>query len=144
MRVQEAMRAAQERQARYANMNRRDYEFEVGDKVLLSSQHLRLPEAENARRKLEPRFHGPYKIIEVVSPVAYRLELPASYRIHPVIHISLLKVYRDGSRDFPSRPAYAAPPPPIVVDGEEYSIIEQIVKHGSMARKARTRLLSFM
>jgi hypothetical protein len=103
----------------------------------------RCREAENARRKLEPRFHGPYKIIEVVSPVAYRLELPASYRIHPVVHISHLKVYRDDSSDFPSRPAYAAPPPPIVVDGEEYSIIEQIVKHRIYGPKSKSPVAQF-
>ena len=143
MRAQEAMRAAKERQARYANKHRRDVEFKVGDKVLLSSSHLRLPEAENARRKLQPRFHGPYRISEVISPVAYRLDLPASYRAHPVVHISHLKAHHDGSRDFPGRPEYVPPPPPIIENGEEYSIIEQILKHRIYAPKSKNPVAQF-
>jgi hypothetical protein len=74
--IQEAMRKAQERQAFYANQHRREVEFKVGDRAWLATTHLRLPEAANATRKLQPRFHGPYKVTQVISPVAYRLDLP--------------------------------------------------------------------
>ena len=136
-RIQDAMRQAQERQARYANQSRREVLFSVGDKVLLATSHLRLTEAEHASRKLQPRYHGPYKITEVVSSVAYRLDLPKRYKAHPVVHISHLKEFHDGSSLFPNRPSVVHPPPPIVMTetNEEYYSIQQFLKHRLDKRK---------
>ena len=45
--------------------------------------------------KLSPRFIGPYKVIEKVGPVAYRLALPPNLeKIHNVFHVSMLRRYR--------------------------------------------------
>jgi len=128
-RAREALQAAQQRQATYANRKRRDFQFRVGDKVWLSAANLRLSLASNAKRKLLPRFYGPFRISEVVSPVAYRLELPKTIKIHPVVHISHLKAYADGSDVFPERPAYKAPPLPQVIEDEEYFSIEAFRNH---------------
>ena len=46
------------------------------------------------RRNLSPRYIGPYKIVERVGKVAYRLELPSYLdRIHDVFHVSMLRKY---------------------------------------------------
>jgi hypothetical protein len=137
-RAREAMLAAQARQQKYANRSRRDVTFQVGDKVWLATSHLRFSPAHNAKRKLQPRFFGPYPVKKVLSDVAYELELPAKFRIHPVIHISHLKANADGTLDFPSRPDYVAPPPPEVEEegGEEYFKVEAFRnKRGSGGRE---------
>ena len=71
-------------------------------------------------RKFQPRFVGPYPVIKQVSPVAYELELPNTWRIHPVFHVSLLKKYNQSDK-FVSR--QQPPPDPILVqDHQEYEV----------------------
>ena len=46
------------------------------------------------RRKLSPRFIGPYEIVSKVGPVAYKLKLPLELsRIHDTFHVSMLRKY---------------------------------------------------
>jgi hypothetical protein len=62
--------------AAYANKRRRPEEHPVGDLVMLSTKFFKPPSDSSRARKLAPKFAGPYKVTERVSPVAYRLELP--------------------------------------------------------------------
>ena len=46
------------------------------------------------RSKLSPRFIGPFKILEGIGTVAYRLVLPPSMSdVHEVFHVSMLQQY---------------------------------------------------
>lgn len=80
---------AKSEQAHYSNKTMRIKEFKINDMVLLSTQFLTLRTQPN--KKLRQRFIGPYKIIEKISPVAYKLELPPEMKMHNVFHISMLR-----------------------------------------------------
>jgi len=117
------LREAQERQTKYANNHRRHLMFKTGDQVLLSMKNTNNPVDRNRpTKKLTPRFMGPYTIIQVVSPVAYKLNLPETMKTHPVFHVSLLKPYQHSPDEF-ARPT---PPPPVIVESdtgrEEYEV----------------------
>ena len=40
--------------------------------------------------KLSPKYYGPYKVLQNIGTMAYKLELPASSRVHPIFHVSCL------------------------------------------------------
>ena len=40
--------------------------------------------------KLSPKYYGPYKVLQNIDTMAYKLELPASSRVHPIFHVSCL------------------------------------------------------
>jgi hypothetical protein len=96
--AQDALQDAQVRQAKYADQRRHFETLNVGDMVLLSAENLKIKPVNGRSRKLMPRFVGPYRISEVLSTVAYKLELPQDMKIHPVFHISLLKKYHANTR----------------------------------------------
>nr|GEV95033.1 putative reverse transcriptase domain-containing protein [Tanacetum cinerariifolium] len=80
------------RQKSYADLKRRLTEFEVGDKVMLKVSPWRGVIHFEKRGKLSPRFIRPFKVIERIRPVAYKLELLDKLReIHNTFHVSNLK-----------------------------------------------------
>jgi hypothetical protein len=100
------LRESHERQARAANKERQDGRFKVGDKVKLSTVNLNLPSTMS--KKLAARFLGPFKVERVINPVAYKLKLPASLKIHPVFHINLLRPWKE-DQEFPEHKGESSP-----------------------------------
>ncbi|XP_050888979.1 uncharacterized protein LOC127094160 [Lathyrus oleraceus] len=75
------------------NLHRKDKQFEVDKWVFLKLQPYRQSHVQHRpSQKLAKRYYGPFRIRRRIGPVAYELELPVSSRIHPVFHVSLLKL----------------------------------------------------
>ena len=126
-----SLESAQERQSSYANQSRREHQFQVGDKVMINGTFLQqLPSvvaAIGSSRKLAAKNWGPFPILEVIHPNAVKLELPTTWRIHPVLNTSYLIPWRDGSERFPYR--QPPPPDPEIVDEEEHYHVQAFRKH---------------
>jgi hypothetical protein len=43
------------------------------------------------KNKLAPEYYGPYKVLQRIGSMAYKLELPPSSHVHLVFHVSCLK-----------------------------------------------------
>ncbi|XP_057540626.1 uncharacterized protein LOC130818470 [Amaranthus tricolor] len=88
------MKAVEDRQKSYADLQHQPDEFEEADKVLLRVSPMKGVVRCGARGMLSPRFIGPYDILEKVGKLAYQLALPnALGKVHYVFHISQLKRY---------------------------------------------------
>ncbi|KAI2659483.1 Transposon Tf2-9 polyprotein [Labeo rohita] len=111
------------KQTRTANLHRRPGpHYTPGQWVWLSTRDLRL---RLPCRKLSPRYVGPFQILRQITPVSFRLDLPANYRISPTFHMSLLKP-AGGPRREPEEEAEPQTPP-ILVDGEEAYRVHELL-----------------
>ncbi|GJX79829.1 putative reverse transcriptase domain-containing protein [Tanacetum coccineum] len=67
-------------------------EFQVRDRVMLKVSPWKGVVCFGKRRKLNPRYVGPFKLLEKIGTVAYKLELPQELsRVHNTFHVSNLK-----------------------------------------------------
>jgi hypothetical protein len=90
--IRHNLRVAQSRQKSYADTQRRELVFEIGDYVYQKVSPMRSVRRFNMKGKLAPRYVGPFKILERCGEVAYQLELPVSLLgVHDVFHMSQLK-----------------------------------------------------
>jgi hypothetical protein len=75
------------------NQHHNEREFEVGDWVFLRLKpykHMSLKQKKK-ENKLSPKYYGPYKALQRIGSMTYKLELPRSSHVHPFFHVSCLK-----------------------------------------------------
>nr|GEW89709.1 putative reverse transcriptase domain-containing protein [Tanacetum cinerariifolium] len=90
--IKSRIQAARDPQKSYADVRRKPFEFQVGDKVMLKVSPWQGVIRFGKRGKLNPRYIEPFKISAKVGTVAYRLELPKQLsRVHSMFHVSKLK-----------------------------------------------------
>jgi hypothetical protein len=125
--VRYRLEQAQATHKKYYDKGHRAVSYEVGDLVLLRLRH-RAPASlpQVSKGKLKPRYFGPYRVIEVINPVAVRLELPPRAKLHDVFHVGLLKKF-----------VGAAPPSPPALPAVHHGAIEPQPERVTRSRLAR-------
>jgi hypothetical protein len=108
--------------------------YKEGDQVWLEGKNLRI---NQPTAKLAPRRHRPFKVIKVLSPVSYQLQLPMQWSIHPMFHIDLLTPYR---KTIMHGPNYQRPVPELVDREEEYSV-EKILDSRKFGKRRHLQYL---
>jgi Chromo (CHRromatin Organisation MOdifier) domain len=69
--------------------------------------------------KLHTKHFGPFKITEVISPVTYRIQLPAQWKIHNTFHATLLHPHKAMEL---YRETFTEPPPNLIAGQEEWEV----------------------
>ncbi|GJW75089.1 hypothetical protein Tco_0134459 [Tanacetum coccineum] len=86
------MQVARDRQKSYTDLKRKPMDFQVGDKVMLKVSPRKGVIRFGKQRKLNPRYVGPFKVLEKVGSVAYKLELPQELsRVHNTFHLQFVE-----------------------------------------------------
>ena len=92
--IRDWLKVAQDKQKSYANTRMRVLKFEVGDMVFLKVAPWKCMIWFQKQGNLNPRYIEPFRILERIGPMAYRLKLPRNLEwIHDVFHVSMLKKY---------------------------------------------------
>jgi len=97
-------------------------EYRVGDLVLLSTKDLKWQIKGRRSGKLIEHFVGPYKVKRIVSSNMIELELPKSIKIHPVVNVSRVWLYKPQVEE-----QKKIPPKPLIIEGQEEFEVEKII-----------------
>ena len=107
-----AMQRAQESWVRPTNYK----PYQKGDKVWLEATNLH---TTHPTKKLGPKRYGPFKVLEAVRHVNFRLELPVHWKIHNVFHAKLLHPYKEMMEHGEN---FMEPPPDLIEGVAEWEV----------------------
>jgi len=124
---------AQEEIKKFVNRKRGEgEEYRVGDLVLLSMKNLKWKMKGRRSEKLTEHFVGPYKVKGIVSSNTIELELPKSIKIHPVVNVSRVWLYKpqvEGQKKIP--------PKLLIIEGQKEFEVEEILNKRTIRGKEK-------
>ena len=128
-----ALGKAQEEIKKFMNRRQREEEeYRVGDLVLLSMKNLKWKMKGRRSEKLTEHFVGPYKVKGIVSSNTIELELPKSIKIHPVVNVSRVWLYKpqvEGQKKIP--------PKLLIIEGQKEFEVEEILNKRTIRGKEK-------
>lgn len=89
--IKHHLQRACQRMKQQADKHRVDRSYSIGDWVFLKLQPYRQVSVRGHHQKFQAKFFGPFKIVDIVGAIAYKLQLPDSAQTHNVFHVSQLK-----------------------------------------------------
>ena len=95
--------------------------WKVRDKVWLKTTNLHM----NGPKKLQMKWTSPFEVEEVISHMAFHLQIPSWWKIHPVFHTFLLMTYKETLEHGPNFLQL----PPDLIDGEEEYDVEAVLRY---------------
>ena len=104
----------------------------MGNLVLLSTKDLKWQIKGRRLEKLTERFVGLYKVKRIVSSNTIELELPNSIKIHPVVNISRVQLYKSQVKG-----QKKIPPKPVIIEGEEEFEVKKILNKRTVRGKEK-------
>lgn len=88
--IKKNLKVAQDRKKSFVDQHRVFKEFQVGEHVYFNIKPKRSSLRIASCAKMAPRYCGPFKILERIGPMVYRLALPLTVKVHDVLHVPLL------------------------------------------------------
>ena len=95
--------------------------FKPGDQVWLEGTNVH---TTHPKAKLAPRRHGPSKVLSTWG-INVKLQLPKTWRIHPVFHTSLISPYKETPAHGPN---FTRPPPEIIQGEPDHYEVEAVLQ----------------
>jgi len=130
------LETAQKRMPRYADPGRKEAPaYQVGDLVMLNGRNIQM---RRPSQKMDHKNHGHFQIEKLVSPLTICLTLPRKWRIHNILHVSLLEPYRTSEHRAPPDPSRILQEADDIEQSEEYDVDEVL---GSTKRGGRVLYL---
>jgi len=135
--IQKVARAAlgkvQKEMKRYVDRKQeKAEEYKIGNLVLLSTKDLKWQMIERRSEKLTEWFIGPYRVKGIVSTNAIELELLSSIKIHPVVNVSQVWLYKpqvEGQKK--------TLPKPVIIGEEKEFKVEKILNKRVVREKEK-------
>lgn len=91
--IKNNLKEAQDMKKNYENQHRVFKEFQVREHVYLCIKPKRSSLRIRSCTKLAPWYCQPFETLEIIVPIAYRLSLPPTVKVHDVLNVSILNKY---------------------------------------------------